>query len=246
MKKFFISGDIAEWNDGIVQARRFMRESYDKPQAIELEINSFGGDAFLGASFHNELKSYPGKVTTIVTGIAASAASYIAVAGDEVKIFENAMVMVHNPWTVALGNAKELRKQADDLEKLQASMLKVYSERAGESDLETLLDEETYLSATEAKELGFVDEVLTDRAKKVESNLFQDKAKALNAKLAPVEQPEQESGTLTAAQAAKALEKMEALMARIAVLEAAKEKDSKQKDEQPERKTGGLLDLLTK
>lgn len=155
-------------------------KSVKEDEEITLEINSYGGDVFLGIDIMNTLRSHEGKVTVIVTGIAASAASIIAMGADVIKMYSNTQMMIHNAWTFAMGNSKELRKIADDLESINESVLASYTHRVDEDTVKKLLDEETYMSATKAKEFGFIDEIVDAVAEEVESEIFQDKANEFN------------------------------------------------------------------
>lgn len=127
---------------------------------IEININSNGGDVAGGLAIANAIKAYTkGKKTCNVLGVAASMASVIACAGDELKMGQGAFLMVHNPWTVTMGNAEELRKDADTLDKMRDSILSFYQSKAyGKSadDLKALMDAETWLNAEEAREAGFL------------------------------------------------------------------------------------------
>ena len=127
---------------------------------IEININSNGGDVAGGLAIANAIKAYSkGKKTCNVLGVAASMASVIACAGDELKMGQGAFLMVHNPWTVTMGNAEELRKDADTLDKIRDSILSFYQSKAyGKTadDLKALMDAETWLSAEEAREAGFL------------------------------------------------------------------------------------------
>ena len=89
---------------------------------IDIHINSGGGDVFESIAIHNTLKQHKGKVNIIVDALAGSGASVIAMAGDTVKMFDSSMMMIHKAWTVAMGNSDDLRKQADDLEKIDSSV----------------------------------------------------------------------------------------------------------------------------
>ena len=155
-------------------------KSIKEDEDITLEINSYGGDVFLGIDIMNTLRSHKGKVTVIVTGIAASAASIIAMGADVIKMYSNTQLMIHNAWTFAMGNSKELRKVADDLESVNESVLASYTHRVDKDTVAKLLDEEMYMSATKAKELGFIDEIVDEVAEEVESEIFQDKANEFN------------------------------------------------------------------
>lgn len=180
--KHKIKGDIISWNSSIWDFNQKMK-SLKEDEDITLEINSYGGDVFLGIDIMNTLRSHEGKVTAIVTGIAASAASVIAMGADEIKMYSNTQLMIHNAWTFAMGNAKELRKVADDLESIGESVLASYTHRVEADTVTKLLDEETYMSASKAKEYGFIDEIIDDGAEAVESEMFANKAQEFNAGL---------------------------------------------------------------
>lgn len=127
---------------------------------IEININSNGGDVAGGLAIANAIKAYgKGKKTCNVLGVAASMASVIACAGDELKMGQGAFLMVHNPWTVTMGNAEELRKDADTLDKMRDSILSFYQSKvSGKTvdDLKALMDAETWLTADDARAAGFM------------------------------------------------------------------------------------------
>ena len=126
---------------------------------IEVHINSYGGDMFEGIAIKNFFSQRKETVTVIIDGLAASAASIIAMGADKILMPKDTQLMIHNPWTFAYGNAKELRKVADDLEKAQVSVEETYLKRfkGDREELKVLLDEETYLTADEALTLGLAD-----------------------------------------------------------------------------------------
>lgn len=128
---------------------------------IDVMINSPGGSVFDGLAIYNALRQHPANVTVKVMGVAASAASFIAMAGDKIVMPENAFMMVHNPMGGVFGNADDMRDWADTLDKIAASLIGIYVARTGksESEVKDLLDAETWMTAAEAKELGFADEV---------------------------------------------------------------------------------------
>lgn len=129
---------------------------------IHLRINSPGGDVFEGVAIHNALRTHPAQVITHIDGLAASIASIIALAGDEVRIAPNAFFMIHNPWGVTIGDAAIHRKMADTLERVSAgSIVSTYRKKTG-ADVETIetwMNDETWFSAERAAEAGFVDVV---------------------------------------------------------------------------------------
>lgn len=156
-----IRGIIGEWG---VSDRDFIREieaAGDEIEMINVTINSRGGEADHGLSIYNYLRTHKALVSVRVDGIAASSASIIAMAADEIVMPANALMMVHNPWTFAMGNAKDLRKTADDLEQFEKALLSTYTARTGKTDQEVwdLVDGETWLTAQEAVDLGFADKV---------------------------------------------------------------------------------------
>lgn len=128
---------------------------------IVVAVNSNGGDVLDAFAIYNALKRYAGKVTTRVDAIAASSASLVVMAGDTVVMPENAMMMIHNPWTFAVGDASELRKTADAIDKMQASFVAAYANRSGldAEEVTQMMAAETWLSAAEAKQLGLADEI---------------------------------------------------------------------------------------
>lgn len=134
---------------------------------IDVIINSNGGDTFQGIAIGNILKANSAKINIIINGIAASAASIIAMAGDTVKMYPNAQLMIHKAWTYADGNAKELHKTAETLEKVDESVMTSYKARFNGSDkaLETLLDNETFMTAEDAINYGLADEIIEEKTK---------------------------------------------------------------------------------
>ncbi|MFJ7888407.1 head maturation protease, ClpP-related [Lysinibacillus xylanilyticus] len=177
--KHKIKGDITSWNSTIYDFNYKMR-NVKEDEDITLEVNSYGGDVFLGIDIMNTLRAHKGTVTVIVTGIAASACSIMAMGADVVKMYSNTQLMVHHAWTYAAGNAKQLRKIADDLESIGESVLASYTHRVGEETVKQLLDEEKYMSAKVAKEYGFIDEIINGNAEEVESEMFSNKAQEFN------------------------------------------------------------------
>lgn len=147
---------------GGVTAKDFLAEvkTY-KGQHIHLRINSVGGSVVEGAAIYNSLRRHKGGLTVHVDGLAASMASVIAMAGEEVFIADNALMMVHNPWSMTMGDAGELRKEASVLDKLKNTLVNAYTRKTG-LDAETIgamMDEETWIDATEAVAMGFADEI---------------------------------------------------------------------------------------
>ncbi|MFC0525784.1 head maturation protease, ClpP-related [Pontibacillus salicampi] len=143
-----------------VEIRRQVN-SIEKDQ-INVHINSPGGDVFDGVAIHNLLKNHKAEIIVYVDGIAASAASVIAMAGDKIIMPRNTMMMIHNASTFGFGNAKAFKKLANDLEKVDSGpVLQSYTSRfVGEQgELQNLLDDETFLTADECYSLGFADEV---------------------------------------------------------------------------------------
>jgi len=186
--KHKIKGDISSWNSSVWDFNYMMR-NIKEDEEIELEINSYGGDVFAGIDIMNTLRSHKGPVTVTVTGIAASAASIICMGADKIKMYSNTQLMLHNAWTVVAGNAKRLRKVADDLDSVGESVLASYTKRIDEPTAKKLLEAETYLSAAKAVKLGLVDEIVDGDAETVESEIFRDEAEKFNNQIAAFNQP---------------------------------------------------------
>ena len=156
-----IFGDIVseKWFDEETSATSFrdaLKELGDV-STINLSINSGGGSVFDGIAIYNMLKSHKATVNVYVEGLAASIASVIAMAGDTITMRSGSMMMVHMPWTLSQGNAEEMRRTADTLEKTGDSIVDIYSERTGISsdDIRNIMNDETWLSAEEAVEQGW-------------------------------------------------------------------------------------------
>ena len=134
---------------------------YKRQTQIDLYINSYGGSVFEGTAIYNQLCRHPAHKTVYVDGFACSIASVIAMAGDEVVMPRNTLMMIHNMWMGALGNAAELRKAADDLDVINAAGRQAYLEKAGEkldeAALTTMMDAETWLTAEQCIQYGLAD-----------------------------------------------------------------------------------------
>ena len=174
-------------------AKHFKAELDKHPDVKEIRvyINSLGGSVVEGLAICNQLRRHPAHKTVVIDGFACSIASVIAMAGDTVIMPKSAMMMIHNPWTIALGNAEELRKTADDLDKLGEGVRQAYLEKAGdkldESKLIEMLNAETYLTAEECIAFGLEDAYEEEKPEDPE-----EKAEAR----AKVEQARQEAARL--------------------------------------------------
>ncbi len=145
-----------------------------KQKTITVRINSPGGDVFDAMAIFNALQSHKSKVVTRIESLAASAASVIALAGKEVQAYKNAMVMIHEPWIYTAGNQYDLREMADILEKISGNMIDIYSGNSsvGKKEAKQMMKDETWLTAKEAKEKGFIDTILeTGKAAKAQFDL---------------------------------------------------------------------------
>jgi ATP-dependent protease ClpP protease subunit len=158
----YIYGEIGE--AGVTAARVAADiEALGPVEKLTVRVSSYGGDAMEGVAINSLLRSLPYDVEVVIDGIAASAASVIAVAGRRVLMPRTALMMLHDPWAVALGDAEDMRRQADMLDKVKSALTAAYLTKAPEIDrdrLDTLLAEETWLTAEEAVELGLADEIV--------------------------------------------------------------------------------------
>jgi len=145
-----------------VGAKQFLGElGRLKGKHLHLRINSPGGSVVEGTAIFNALRRHQGGVTVHIDALAASMASVIAMAGMPVYMADNALLMVHNPWTITAGDSDELRKEADLLDKLKASIRNAYQRKTGlpEDQLQTMMDAETWLDSVDAVALGFADAI---------------------------------------------------------------------------------------
>ena len=167
-RTLFLNGTIAEesWFDDDVTPQLFKDELNAGSGDITVWINSPGGDCVAAAQIYNMLSNYKGKVTVKIDGIAASAASVIAMAGDTVLVSPVSMLMIHNPATIAWGDHAEMQKAIDMLAEVKESIINAYVLKTGLSrpKLSHLMDAETWMDANKAVELGFADEIMA-RAK---------------------------------------------------------------------------------
>ena len=163
-----LNGTIAEesWFDDDVTPQLFRDELNAGSGDITVWINSPGGDCVAAAQIYNMLSNYKGRVTVKIDGIAASAASVIAMAGDTVMVSPVSMLMIHNPATIAWGDHAEMQKAIDMLSEVKESIINAYVLKTGLSrpKLSHLMDAETWMDANKAVELGFADEIMA-RAK---------------------------------------------------------------------------------
>ena len=150
------------WSGGGVTAKDFQKElSKIKADQIDLHVNSPGGEVFEGIAIYNLIKQHPAHVSSYIDGLAASISSVIPLAGDEIFMAENALMMIHNPYGMAMGDAADMRKMADRLDVVRDSIAKAYISKTdkSEDDINALMDVETWMDAEEALELGLIDEV---------------------------------------------------------------------------------------
>lgn len=162
----YIYDEIGGWG---ITAKNFIEEMSFIPsgKTINLRINSPGGSVFDAVAMFNFLARRKDRKVVYVDGMAASSASVLAMVGDEIVMPANAMMFLHNPWSIAVGNSDQLEKEADALSKIQAAIVSIYANRTGQSieRVQQLMDDETWMSAAEAVELGFADRA--DEARQV-------------------------------------------------------------------------------
>ena len=160
----FLNGTIAEesWFDDDVTPQLFKEELNKGNGNIIVWINSPGGDCIAAAQIYNMLIDYKGDVTVKIDGIAASAASVIAMAGTKVLMSPVSMLMIHNPMTIAFGNKGEIEKAIAMLDEVKESIINAYEIKTGLSraKLSHLMDSETWMDANKAVELGFADDIV--------------------------------------------------------------------------------------
>lgn len=196
-RTLFLNGTIAEdsWFDDEVTPQIFKDELNSGTGNITVYINSYGGDCVAAAQIYNMLTNYNGKVTIKIDGIAASAASVIAMAGDKVLMSPVSVIMIHNPLIMVCGDHKEMEKAIDMLAEVKESIINAYEYKTGLSraKLSHLMESETWMNANKAVELGFADGISekADNAPIADAVMFSQRAVSnalmnkLNAKYKP-------------------------------------------------------------
>lgn len=214
--EIFIYEDIGEGWFGGLSPKRFSDELKKLGKGVDtlyVRINSAGGSVFDGVSIYNQLKRHSARKVVDIDGVAASIASLIAMSGDEIRIAKNAYMMIHKPWTMAMGDADELLKTAELLEKIEDTILQTYVDRSkADADLlKDMMKSETWLTADEAIEHGLADQISDSEAVYGNYNLsrFSNTPDGLKAIIAPKEE------TSTAEQPVNKSEALESIQSRL-------------------------------
>ena len=165
----FLDGTIAEesWFDNDVTPALFKEELFSGTGPVTIWINSPGGDCIAASQIYSMLMDYPDNITVKIDGIAASAASVIAMAGTRVLMAPTSLMMIHNPATIAFGDHKEMAKTIEMLDEVKESIINAYEIKTGlpRTKISHLMESETWMNAKKAIELGFADDMLTDGKK---------------------------------------------------------------------------------
>lgn len=170
---------------GGISAKQFADDLKDlgKIDTLNVRVNSPGGDVFDGLAIYNTLKRHPANVIMDIDGMALSIASIIVMAGDQINMAKNAMMMIHDPWTYAGGTAEDFRKQADLMDQVKGNLITTYADRSkmDSQEIDDLMAAETWFTAADAKANGFVDSVTEDLALAARFDLsqFRNAPKAL-------------------------------------------------------------------
>lgn len=163
----YVYGDIGGWFDGVV-AEDFAKEIAGLDvETLNVRVNSPGGFVFDGVAIYNALVAHKAHVVMHIEGIAASIASVIAMAGDEIRIGEASTIMIHKPWSFAIGDAEDMRKEADVLDVLEGGIIDIYAARTGKpaDELMTMVAAETWLRGQAAVDAGFADVMVPAKTK---------------------------------------------------------------------------------
>lgn len=182
------------WGEGVTAKRIAGALRGMNGNDVTVNINSPGGDMFEGLAIYNLLREYEGKVTVKVLGLAASAASIIAMAGDEVQIGRGAFLMIHNCWVYAMGNRHDFSQLADDMAPFDKAMADIYSARTGLSheSIAAMMDGETYIGGSDAVDKGFADRLLSADEIASDSDSPEAALRKLDALLAKTDTPRSE------------------------------------------------------
>ena len=158
-----------------IEADSFVKDLNSiKAETIHLRVNSPGGSVFDGTTIYNAIKQHKSKIIAHVDGLAASIASVIIMGADEVQMAENAFLMIHEPWSIVMGNAEGMRHEADLLDKVRDTIAKTYMNKSGKNqgEVNQLMEVETWMTAQEALEAGFIDSIYDEKLEKAEVTLF--------------------------------------------------------------------------
>lgn len=189
----YIFGDITsyDWYEGDVSANTLLKQLKELDvDSINVHINSYGGEVSQGLAIYNTLKDSKMKVTTVCEGFACSAASVVFMAGGERIIKDASLLMIHNAWTWARGDFNELRKQAEDLEKITQASVNAYKSKVNisEEKIKELMDKESWITADEAVEYGFATKTETTENGDVNQSAFGSiREKLLRKEIAPAQ-----------------------------------------------------------
>lgn len=160
MKSFLIYSEIGGmWGTSSSEVAEFLNQNKD--QDVEFRINSPGGSVFEGIAIYNLMKAHKGSVSVVVDSLCASIATIIALGGDSIKMNLGSVFMIHNPWSMAFGEAEDFRKEADLLDSIKNQLISIYMTKfqGSEEELIQMLDAETWLSDSESIKFGFVDSI---------------------------------------------------------------------------------------
>jgi ATP-dependent Clp protease, protease subunit len=168
----YLYDEISFWG---INAKDFIKDLDGiKSGTIHLRINSPGGSVFDGTTIFNALKQHKSKVIVHIDGLAASISSIIAMAGDEIQMAKNAFFMIHEPWSMVIGSSEDMRKEADLLDKVRGTIANTYMDKSGKDESEILayMEAETWFTADEAMEAGFIDSIYDEKIEKSQIALF--------------------------------------------------------------------------
>ncbi|MCK1693719.1 head maturation protease, ClpP-related [Bradyrhizobium sp. 144] len=163
--EIYVYGVIGtDWFGDGVSAKQFADDlkALGKVKTIDLRINSEGGSVFDGKAMYSLLNEHPAKIVVHIDGLAASAASFLAMAGDEIEISEGGFIMIHNAYTIAMGDARELRRSAEMLDTVNNTIIDVYAARTkgDRKKITQMMDDETWMTGAEAVQNGFADRMV--------------------------------------------------------------------------------------
>ena len=197
-RTIYFDGYIAQdsWFDDDITPKKFKAELLSDSGDISVWLNSPGGDVFAASQIYTMLKEYAGKVSVRIDGLAASAASVIAMAGDEIIMSPVAMMMIHNPATVIFGEAADLQSGIKMLSEVKESIINAYEQKTNlpRNKISNMMDAETWFSAQKAVELGFADKILyaPDKQDAAEGFIF-DKMTVTNSLINKLPKSQKES-----------------------------------------------------
>ena len=241
MIQILLNDIVDSYNDDMKEALKQLQTNKEKTEDLEILINSQGGEVFFGFALYNAIKSWKGKTTTIISGMACSIAAIIYLAGKEKRIYKNSLLMFHKASTMAFGTADDMEKQKEILDQIDKVTIDHLKESTGKTveEIEQLLSDEWYLMGSLIKENGLTDVIIDDK-QKIKESLNKSKSYVFNMNYKEYKKNMEVKKKMTEEEKKElqnAMAKIAELEVKIATMETPEENPKAEETEQPEEKT---------